>query len=148
VPELLAARGEAAGGAVDQIRGARGSGASDGLPRGADGEVVPQIAVEVARRERPPEAVAALGDLADSGRVLMPDLTTGRGEAARGAVDHVGRSGVADRADALERNARCEVGPRIAVQVPGGERLAEAITGLGDLADPGAVLAPELISGG
>ena len=59
---------------------------ADGLVGDPDGEVRSAVAVEVAARQGPSEAVVMLHDPGDVGGVLVPQLVVGRGQPAAGSM--------------------------------------------------------------
>ena len=117
------------------------------LARRADRQVVAAVVVPVTRDERMTELVARLV-LRRAEIPLRPETVGGRAGRRRqpggGAVEDVDRAGVADRPDILAGDADCEVEVAVAVEVPGGHRVAEEVVLLERADDAPRTLAPVL----
>ena len=145
VPELVAALGGAgdlgeqpspAGGqpsrgTVEHAHRTHREAAPDALEGCADGQVGEPVLVEIARRQGPAEPVLLLGSAAQLGEEPPP----GGRQPTGGAVQHAHRTSVMDPIDVLSRGAGGQVGEPVTVEVPGRQRLPEAIEELGRATD-------------
>src|SRR5204862_90427 len=132
--------------AVEDVDRAGIARACNVLARDAHGQIVAGVAVEVARGQGKAELVRRRGRPGDAGAVLVPELVPGRRQPAGAAVEDVDRPGVVDAPEALERHADRQVVAAVAVEVARGHGIAEVVPALGGAQNPGAVLAPELVS--
>jgi hypothetical protein len=148
LPELVARSGEAAPASIDHVDRARVRRSVDVLAGGAYGEVGLRAPAEVACSQGEAELVARLRDVLDRVAVLLPELVAGGGEAVRAPVDDVHGARVRGRVDVLTGDADGEIVEAVAVKVPRGESLTEAVARLRGVPDPRAVLIPELVPRG
>ena len=78
----------------------------------------------------------------------MEDPIPGRGQACSRAGNHVHQPDVRRTTEVLAGCRRREVGVTVQVEVPPGERRAEAVTGLTDLGDAVDTLPPQIVPTG
>ncbi len=109
-----------------------------------DREVGVAVAVEVARGEGVPEPVWRVGKVRRTGRCARQDRCARHDQPVVAAPNDHHHPGRDAGPETLARDADCEVGIAIAVEVAGGEGLTEAIAGLGIVGE--LVLRPQLIA--
>src|SRR5262245_36449912 len=89
------------------------------------------------------EEIAALRRVLHTGAVLAPELITGRRQAARRAIQHVGSAGIKDTPDVFAGNADREISEPVMVEVAGIHACAKLVAKLLTPGHSGTVLFPE-----
>ena len=118
--DLMAARRQPVGRAVEDVDGAGVVRRAQVLAGGTDRQIREAVVVEVGDGDRRPEPVTARRRLAAAEVVLGKGLVAGVAEAAAGAVDHVDGAGVGRRPHVLARRTDREVGIAVAIEVARG----------------------------
>ena len=151
VPELAAARTQPGAGPVEDVHhtdvvARTVEACRDGLLGDPDGKVGRGALSKVRGPQLAAEAVALLGEPRDAVTVLAPHLVAGRRQPCPRAEENLDHPGVRNPVglQVLAPDPDREVSLTVAVEVPGRELTAEAVSALDLVDDPGGVLGPGL----